>query len=78
MMIRLWRAIRVLRHHGITVTYQEGAGPAALFNAGDLRRVGLYEVIRRADALPAAIVDDVDTSMIPLRAWPDLSPNAFR
>ena len=78
MMIRLWRAIRVLRRHGVTVTHQEGQGPCCLFNVGDLRRVGVYEVIRRADAMPDAIVDGVDTSMVPLRMWPALSPNAFR
>lgn len=48
---KLWAAIKILRECGVSVLHSEGEGICALWNVGGLRKVGYFEVIRRASAL---------------------------
>lgn len=48
---KLWAAIKILRECGVSVLHSEGEGICALWNVGDLRKVGYYEVIRRAKSV---------------------------
>ena len=72
----LHAAIKTLRDCGFTVRLAEGEGIAALWNCGPLNKLGYYEVLRLA--AKATIPPQQDASMIPLRDWPDLPPNAFK
>jgi len=47
----LWAAIKTLRDSGAVVLHAEGEGIAALWNIGQLRKVGYYEVIRMASGV---------------------------
>lgn len=75
-MSELVRAIRQLRSAGLTVRLAEGEGKAALWDVGPLKKLGYYEVLRLAHKTVAP--PQMDSSMIPLRPWPDLAKDAFR
>ena len=73
---KLYDAIATLRKAGVLVRHIEGEGIAALWNVGELRKVGYFEVIRmsrRAEPKP-----DRDRSMRQLKEWPNLGPHAFK
>ena len=81
---KLWEAIKTLRDHGHVVTHIEGDGICALWNIDSLRKVGYFEVWRRAHTIRTQRrykpVDAEEPDYRPTlkQEWPDLPKDAFR